>query len=89
MASHGIRQEFIFSGVIACRLMSRPGWDQFREPVRPNDAIMVVWLDRFGRNFGEGVRIQADLTKRNLSIVAIREGTIPPTTAPRPSTSAG
>ena len=35
---------------------------------------MVVWLDRFSRNFDEGVRIQADLTSRNIGIVAIKEG---------------
>ena len=42
--------------------------------VQPNDTIVVVWLDHFSRNFDEGVRIQADLTKRNIGNVAIREG---------------
>ena len=42
--------------------------------VKPNDTIVVVWLDRFSRNFDEGVRIQADLTGRNIGIVAIKEG---------------
>ena len=35
---------------------------------------MVVWLDRFSRNFDEGVKIIADLTSRNIGIVAIKEG---------------
>ena len=30
-------------------------------------------LDRFSRNFEEGVRIQAELTGRDISIVAVRE----------------
>ena len=34
---------------------------------------MVAFLDRFSRNFEEGVRIQADLTERDIGIVAIRE----------------
>ena len=55
-------------------LMSRPGWDELVGRVQPNDTVVVVWLDRFGRNFDEGVRIQADLTNRNIGIVAIREG---------------
>ena len=42
--------------------------------VQANDTIVLVWLDRFSRNFDEGVRIQADLTSRNIGIVAIKEG---------------
>ena len=56
------------------RLMSRPGWNELVARVQPNDTIVVVWLDRFSRNFDEGVRIQADLTSRNIGIVAIKEG---------------
>ena len=41
--------------------------------VRPNDTVVVAWLDRFSRNFDEGVRIQAELTKQNIGIVPIRE----------------
>ena len=55
-------------------LMSRPGWDELMARVQPNDTIVVVWLDRFSRNFDEGLKIQADLTKRNIGIVAIKEG---------------
>jgi DNA invertase Pin-like site-specific DNA recombinase len=56
------------------RLMSRPGWNELMARVQPNDTIVLVWLDRFSRNFDEGVRIQADLTSRNIGIVAIKEG---------------
>ena len=74
LANHGIREELIFSDVMTGRLMSRPGWDGLMARVQPNDTIVVVWLDRFSRNFDEGVRIQADLTNRNIGIVAIKEG---------------
>ena len=74
LANHGIREELIFSDVMTGRLMSRPGWDELMARVQPNDTIVVVWLDRFSRNFDEGVRIQADLTGRNIGIVAIKEG---------------
>ena len=74
LASCGIRQELIFSDVMTGWLMSRPGWDDLMDRVQPNDTVVVVWLDRFSRNFDEGVRIQADLTNRNIGIVAIREG---------------
>ena len=74
LANHGIREELIFSDVMTGRLMSRPGWDNLVARIQPNDTIVVVWLDRFSRNFDEGVRIQADLTSRNIGIVAIKEG---------------
>ena len=34
---------------------------------------MVAFLDRLSRNFGDGVRIHVELTRRNIGIVAIRE----------------
>jgi hypothetical protein len=39
----------------------------------PNYTVDVAWLDRFSRNFEEGVRSQAELTRRDIGIVAIRE----------------
>ena len=41
--------------------------------VQPGDTIVIAFLDRFSRNFEEGVRIQAELTGRNISIVAVQE----------------
>lgn len=74
LANHVIREELIFSDVMTGRLMSRPGWDELMLLVRPKDTIVVVRLDHFSRNFDEGVSIQADLTKRNIGIVAIKKG---------------
>lgn len=73
LANHGIHQDFIFSEVMTGRLMSRPGWDELMARIQPNDTIVVVWLDRFSRNFDEGVRIQEDLIMRNIGIVDIKE----------------
>ena len=56
LAKHGIREELIFSDVMTGRLMSRPGWDGLMARIQPNDTIVLVWLDRFSRNFDEGVR---------------------------------
>ena len=41
--------------------------------LQPGDTVVVAFLDRFSRNFEEGVRIQADLTRRDIGIVAVRE----------------
>ena len=37
------------------------------------DQRLMVFLDRFSRNFEEGVRIQAYLTRASIGIMAIRE----------------
>ena len=44
-----------------------------QEPGQPGDTIVVLWQYGFSRNFDEGVRIQADLTKQDIGIVVIRE----------------
>ena len=49
------------------------GWRDLMGPVQPGDTIVVAFLDRFSRNFEEGVRIQAELTARDIGIVALRE----------------
>ncbi len=69
----GIREELIFSDEMTGSSMSRPAWKQLMAKMRPNDTVVVAWLNRFSRNFDEGVRIQAELTKQNIGIVAIRE----------------
>ena len=53
--------------------MNRTGWLDLMSRVQPADTIVVSFLDRFSRNFEEGVRIQAKLTGRDIGIVAVRE----------------
>ena len=73
MANHGIREDLIFTDVASGRTMNRPGWQDLMGRVQPGDTIVVGFLDRFSRNFEEGVRIQAELTDRDISIIALRE----------------
>ena len=73
LETHGIRQEHIFTDEASGRTMDRPGWRELMSRVRPGDTVVVAFLDRFSRNFEEGVAIQADLTKQDIAIVAIRE----------------
>ena len=73
LADHGIREDLIFSDVASGRTMNRIGWLDLVSRVQPGDTIVVAFLDRFSRNFEEGVRIQAELTGRDIGIVAIRE----------------
>ena len=71
--AHGIRRDLVFTDEASGRSMDRPGWQDLMSRVQPGDTIVVAFLDRFSRNFEEGVAIQADLPRRNIGIVAIRE----------------
>ena len=73
LEQYGIRQEHILSDEMTGSTMSRPAWNKLMAQVRPNDTIVVAWLDRFSRNFEERVRIQAELTKQEIGIISIRE----------------
>ena len=73
LAEHGIREDLVYSDVASARNLQRPGWQELMTRVQDGDTIVVAFLDRLSRNFEDGVRIQAELTWRNIGIVAIRE----------------
>ena len=73
LAEHGIRNHLVFTDVASGRSLQRPGWLALMAVIQPGDTVVVAFLDRFSRNFEEGVRIQADLTRQDIGIVAIRE----------------
>ena len=73
LAEHGIRNDLVFSDVASGPSLQRTGWQELMSRVQEGDTIAVAFLDRLSRNFEDGVRIQAELTRRNIGIVAIRE----------------
>ena len=73
LSEHGIRDHLVFNDVASGRSLHRPGWQALMAVIQPGDTVAVAFLDRFSRNFEEGVRIQADLTRQDIGIVAIRE----------------
>ena len=73
LADHGIREDLIFADIATGRTLRRTGWQELMARLRPGDTLAVAFLDRLSRNFEDGVRIQADLTERNIGIVALRE----------------
>ena len=70
---HGIRPELIFTDIASGRSMNRPGWQDLMSRIQPGDTVVIAFLDRLSRSFEDGVRIQAELTQRNIAIVALRE----------------
>ena len=73
LAEHGISGGLVHSGVASGRSLQRPGWQELMIRVQVGDTIVVAFLDRLSRNFEDGVRIQAELTRRKIGIVAIRK----------------
>ena len=73
LADHGIRADLIFADIATGRTLRRTGWQELLSRLRPGDTLAVAFLDRLSRNFEDGVRIQAELTERNIGIVALRE----------------
>ena len=74
LSDYGIRQENICVDVASGKSFVRQGWQTLMDRIQPNDSIVVVWLDRLSRSFEEGVQVQAELTERNIGIVAISDG---------------
>ena len=70
---HGIRSDLVYSDVASGCNLQRSGWQQLMTRVHEGDTIVVAFLDRLSRNFADGLRIQAELTRCNIGIVAIRE----------------
>ena len=71
---YGVRPNLdLHQDVASGRSLARSGWQELMEVVRTGGTITVAFLDRFSRNFEEGVRIQAELIDRDIGIVAIRE----------------
>ena len=73
LADHGMRDHLVYSDVASGRSLLRTGWQELMAVLQSGDTVGVAFLDRLSRNFKEGVRIQADLTRRDIGIVAIRE----------------
>ena len=71
--AHGIRRDLVFTDEASGRTMDRPCWQDLMSRVQPGDTIVVAFLDRFSRNFEKGVAIQAELTARDIGIVALWE----------------
>ena len=73
LAEHGIRPELVFTDVASGRTLLRPGWQDLMARLRSGDTLVVAFLDRLSRNFEDGVRIQAELTRRDVAIVDLQE----------------
>ena len=81
--AHGIRRDLVFTDEASGFTLDRPGWRDLMSRVQPGDTVVVAFLDRFSRNFEEGVAIQADLTRRNIAPLTWTPPSARPTDWPR------
>ena len=68
--AHGIRRDLVFTDEASGRTMDRPGWRDLMSGVQPGDTVVVAFLDRFSRNFEEGVAIREQIDTRDGSVAA-------------------
>ena len=73
LAEHGIRSDLVYSDMASGRNLQRTIWQELMARVKEGDTIVGAFLNRLSRDLEYGVRIQADLIRRNIGIVVIRE----------------
>ena len=70
----GIRPELIYREVASGGSLDRQGWIDLVDAVRLGDTIMVIHLDRIGRNLVESLQATERLTEQGVGIVALDAG---------------
>lgn len=63
-----------FEDKMSGRNMERPEFQKMIEQLRPGDSVMVVSIDRLGRNLKELVELSSKLKDMGVNIVALNHG---------------
>ena len=63
-----------FEDKMSGRNMERPEFQKMIEQLRPGDSVMVVSIDRLGRNLKELVELSSKLQDMGVNIVALNQG---------------
>ena len=63
-----------FEDKLSGRNMDRPEFQKMIEQLRPGDSVMVVSIDRVGRNLKELVELSSKLKDMGVNIVALNQG---------------
>jgi DNA invertase Pin-like site-specific DNA recombinase len=63
-----------FEDKMSGRNMERPEFQKMIEQLRPGDSVMVVSIDRLGRNLKELVELSSKLKDMGVNIVALNQG---------------
>mgnify|MGYP002512532131 FL=1 len=63
-----------FEDKLSGRNMKRPEFQKMMEQLRPGDTVMVVSIDRLGRNLKELVELSSQLKEMGVNIIALNQG---------------
>ncbi|MEI6252128.1 MAG: recombinase family protein [Mycobacteriaceae bacterium] len=76
LAAAGVEKERVYSDKLSGNSTreQRPGLAALLDYARPGDAIVVVGIDRLGRNAAEVMQTIRDLGERNIVLRSLREG---------------
>ena len=66
--------EVYFEDKLSGRNMERPEFQKMMSQLRPGDTVMVVSIDRLGRNLKELVELSSKLKEMGVNIVALNQG---------------
>ena len=66
--------EVYFEDKLSGRNMERPEFQKMMEQLRPGDTVMVISIDRLGRNLKELVELSSKLKEMGVNIVALNQG---------------
>ena len=65
--------EKIFQDKASGKLASRPEWDKCLEYLRPGDSLVITRLSRAGRSLRNLLDIAADLDRRGINLVVLKQ----------------
>lgn len=76
LAAAGVEPDRIYNDKLSgsSTREQRPGFSALLDYARPGDAIVVVGIDRLGRNAAEVMTTIRDLGERNIVLRSLREG---------------
>jgi DNA invertase Pin-like site-specific DNA recombinase len=76
LTAAGVETERVYSDVLSgsSTREQRPGLAALLDYARPGDAIVVVGIDRLGRNAAEVMQTIRDLNERDIVLRSLREG---------------
>jgi len=76
LAAFGVEKERVYSDKLSgnSTLEQRPGLAALLDYARPGDAIVVVGIDRLGRNAAEVMTTIRELGERDIVLRSLREG---------------
>lgn len=83
LTAAGVQVERIYSDKLSGARSDRPGLAALLDYARPGDEIVVVGIDRLGRNAAEVMLTIRDLMERGITLRSLREGVDTSTAAGR------